>query len=111
MITESIILSATIGAGTSLSGSVRIGSGEVVGLMVPTWDSAAVTFQGSHDDSTFSDVHDSAGVEVSIPASTGNRAFQAPAALKGFEFIKIRSGTSGAAVNQTVAETIQVIVK
>lgn len=105
------IETATIANAASLSDSVEVGSGEVVGLMVPTWTSAEITFQGSHDGTTFSDVHDSAGAEVSIPATTGGRAVQAPAALKGFAFIKIRSGTSGTPVNQGAERLVRVIIK
>lgn len=102
---------ATIANGASLSDSVSVGNGEVVGLIVPTFTSAALTFQGSDDDTTFKDVHDSAGAEVSIPANTGDRAYQAPASLKGFAYIKVRSGTSGTPVNQGAQRLIKVIIK
>ncbi len=103
---------ATIANGAALSDAVVIGVGEIVALDVPTITSAALTFEGSSDGgTTFRDLYDSAQAEVSIAASTGDRYIQAPAALKGVDQIKVRSGTSGTPVNQGAARLIRLIMK
>ena len=83
----------------SLSGACGIGS--IIGLIVPTLVSAALTFQVSLDGTNFYDLYDEAGNEVVIPASTFNRAVAAPLELLEWKYVKVRSGTSAAAVNQT----------
>jgi hypothetical protein len=100
---------ATIAASGSLSDAVIIESGRVVNVAVPTWtDSAAITFQAqAPGGGSWFDVYDELGVEVQIPASTHNRIYSVPA-LAGMYAVKVRSGTAGAAVNQTNAETITV---
>jgi len=97
----------------SLSDSQEVGSGEIAGLAVPTIVSAALTFQGSVDGTTFFDLYDNDGTtETAIGASTGGRFFAAPAALSSVPYLKVRSGTSAAAVNQTSGPiTITVVFK
>lgn len=107
---EAALVPVTIAVGTSLSGGGHIGSATLVGLDVPAITSAALTFQVSIDGTTYREALDSGGTAVSIGATTGNRFFQAPAALAGAPYIKVRSGTSGAPVNQTPAVTITLVV-
>lgn len=102
---------ATIAAAASLSDAIVVGDGEVVGLSVPALDAAALTFQASADGTTYRDLYDSAQVEVSLASSTGGRFIQAPAALKGAAYLKIRSGTSAVPVNQTAQRLIAVVIK
>lgn len=101
----------TIANGASLSDAIEVGESVVVGFQLPTIDNAALSFQGSHDGVTYQNVFDSAQTEVQVAASTGARFVAAPAALNGLPFIKIRSGLSGAPVNQTGQRTIQVVAK
>jgi len=88
---------------TSLSAAGALGDLSVIGLVVPTFDSAALTFQVSTVGTTYYNLYDEAGNEVVIPASTFNRVVAAPLELRGWRFVKVRSGTSAAAVNQTTA--------
>lgn len=94
---------ATIATSGSLSPSVDIEGLTVTGLLVPTATSAAITFQVSKDNSTFFDLFDNASTpaEVKIAAGTHNKAYQAPAALRGWRYMKVRSGISGTAVTQS----------
>lgn len=81
--------------------------------MVTTWTSAAITFQGSNDGVTFYNIYDSTGTEVTIPAAThASRAYELPAAVMNFRFIKIRSGTTASPVTQSSGPyTITVCLK
>jgi hypothetical protein len=82
-----------------------------VGIQLPTFTSAALTFQGSADDVTYVEVVDSSAAAVTYTASTGAVYIKAPADLVGVPYIKVRSGTSGAAVAQGGARTISLVVK
>jgi hypothetical protein len=105
------LLTVTIANGQSLSGAAHIGSATLVGIQLPTITSAALTFQGSADGVTYVEVVDSSAAAVSYGASTGAIYIKAPADLAGVPYIKVRSGTSGAAVAQGAARTITLIVK
>lgn len=102
----------TIANGASLSDAAHIGVGVVVGISLPTITSAAITFQGSHDGATYRDVYNNDGVtETALTASTGARIVDAPAALVGLPYLKVRSGTTATAVNQLAERTVVIIAK
>jgi hypothetical protein len=105
------VQTATIANAASLSDAVDVGEGVVVGFLVPTFTSAALTFQGSDDGITFKDLKDAAAAEVTIVASVGDVFFAAPAALNSAAFIKVRSGTSAAPVAQGAQRLIKVVIK
>jgi hypothetical protein len=105
------VLTATIANGASLSDAIHVGAGTLVGIQLPTITSAALTFQGSHDGTTFAEVVDASGNAVTYQASTGAIYIKAPADLVGVPYVKVRSGTSGAAVAQGAARSISLIVK
>lgn len=105
------VLTVAIANGASLSGAAEIGAGTLIGIQLPTITSAALSFQGSADGVTYVEVVDSTNTAVSFTATTGAIYIKAPADLAGVPFIKVRSGTSGAAVNQGAARTITLVVK
>jgi hypothetical protein len=105
------VLQVTIANGASLSGAAHIGSGTLVGIQLPTLTSAALTFQGSFDGTTYVEVVDSTNTAVTFTATTGAIYIKAPADLVGVPYINVRSGTSGAAVAQGAARVISLIVK
>ncbi len=104
-------LQTTIANGQSLSDAVDVGSGRVLGFNLPTLTAAVLTFQGSDDGVTFANLKDAAGVEVQVSSSTGGIFVTAPAALQAVVFLKIRTGTAGAPVNQGAQRVIGVVVK
>lgn len=71
--------------------------------LVTAWTSAAITFQGCDTlGGTYANIYDATGTEVTIPAAThSGRAYEIPAAVMNFRYIKVRSGTSGSAVTQS----------
>jgi hypothetical protein len=94
------VLTVSIANGASLSNGVQIGAGALVGIILPTFTSAALSFQSSEDGVTYREAFDAAGVAITVAATTGNCSLPAPAALKGAPWLKVRSGTSGAPVTQ-----------
>lgn len=94
---------ALIADGTSISGSVFVGYGLLVGLIVPSgWDSADITLQACPvEGGTFYNVHNKAGdTEETIQAGASRHIWLDPP-MRGFGWIKVRSGTSGSPVNQS----------
>lgn len=105
------IITFTISSGSSLSDAHFIGDRVPLALYVPTIDSAKLTFQASISDSTYYDVYDATNSEAELPATTGDRVFDAPDALRGVNYMKIRSGSSGSAATQSAERTIEVVCK
>ncbi len=102
---------ATISSGQAVSSAVQV-NGKMVGIILPTgWTTAAVTFLGSPDDTTYSPIYD-AGIERTIASAdaVAGRLILLPLPdWLGVKFVKIRSGTNAAAVNQAAARTITIM--
>lgn len=102
---------ATIANGESLSAAIEIDGSAVVGVVMPaSWTAANLTLQASHDDTTFNNVYDELGTEKTVVASTSRYIPLNPADFLGANSIKVRSGTSGTAVNQAAARSVIVVL-
>lgn len=103
---------ATIGTGTSVSGAVDVHGTNLVGIIAPAgWDAAALTMQVSVDGSTWFDLFDTSGAEVSIVVTAGKFIGIPATALSGLDFVRLRSGTTAAAVNQTADRAFTLVSK
>lgn len=104
---------AAIAQSGSLSGMIRIGEKVAVGILMPAaWDAANLTFQGSIDDgANFSNIYDSSGNELTVTAAASRYILLDPTNFVGLTQIKVRSGTSGAAVNQTAARSLTIVTR
>lgn len=102
----------TIANGASLSGALNIASRNFFGIIMPSsWTSASLTFQGSFDGTTYYNLYDEGGNEVTFTVAASRYVIiSTPAKFLGLKKLKIRSGTSGSAVNQGGDRTIGVIV-
>lgn len=104
----------TIANGEALSGVLNVGERVPLLIYMPgTWTSAALTFQVSPDGTTFYDLYDDSGTEVSVASAAvaASRAIYLAGVvslLAGAKFFKIRSGTSGSPVNQGGARSLTV---
>jgi hypothetical protein len=108
------IVPVTIASGTSLSTDGVVDAGKIAAIELPTIDSAALSFQVSFDGVNYRELFNSDGTTATpVSASTGNRIIQAPAALQdaGAVHVKVRSGTSGSAVNQTADRIINLLLR
>lgn len=114
----------TIADSASLSDAARIavpvgreGSfTTLVGIIVPsTWTTAVMSFAaGLTEDGTFYPVYSAAGAEVVTGSITGGTAVWValdPADFAGIPWIKVRSGTSAAAVNQADGDVLTLVTR
>lgn len=104
--------SAVIASAGSVSGTVLCGEGVPVALIMPAaWTAASITFQGSADNSTFNNLYDESGSEITFTVST-SRWVSIPATyFAGIRFLRLRSGTSGVPVAQAADRTITVVTR
>ena len=107
----SVNRTATSANNAALSDSVTIDKSLLLGLVLPgTWTTADLTLQASADGTTFGNVYDAAGTEVTIKAAASRYVTLDPASFAGMKAIKLRSGTSGSPVNQDGERSITVVV-
>ena len=110
---EPQVIEAEIAASGSLSPAVRLPPACYLSaiIMPAAWTAANLTFQGSHEGSTYNDIYDEYGSELVVNAAAATHIVLQPAIWSGTRFLKIRSGTTGTPVNQAAARTIQLIVR
>lgn len=100
---------AVISIGTSLSAEIILGGNVFVGLYMPaTWTAAAITYSVSFDGATFHDMFKD-GSEYTTSAGAGQYIPIAYQDFMGVRRIRLRSGTSGAPVNQGGERSIQMV--
>ena len=106
------VINATIATGTSLSAEIALGAKQLVGIAMPAgWDAADLTFQVSVDGgTTFLEMQTTAAA-VDYKAAASQYIAVDPAIWRGINLIKVRSGTSGAAVNQTADRVLGLVIK
>ena len=102
----------TILINASISDSVDLKGGRLCGILMPAaWTAATVSFEGSDDDSSFFEVGDGTA-EISLTAAAGWIISIPDGTLDGCgKYVKIRSGTSVAPVNQLAERTVALLVR
>lgn len=102
-----------IANGTSLSAGIPLGAKTLVGLgMSAAWTAAALTFQVSQDGgTTWLELVDTTGAAISFTVAAGTAMAVTPASWRSINMIKVRSGTSGAPVNQGADRTLTLAVR
>jgi hypothetical protein len=104
-------LPVSIVINTSLSVAVQVMGGLLAVIEMPAaWDAANLTFQSSGDGVNYFNVYDELGTEVTVTAAASRRIRLDPTQWAGVQYLKLRSGTAGAAVNQTAARTLYIEV-
>ena len=105
-------LTATIANGVALAGAVELGGSALVGIQMPAaWTAANLTAQISVDGTTYQDMYDDEGNEVTITAAASRFIQLIPSEWAGVHYIKLRSGTTGTPVNQGAARTLTLVVR
>lgn len=113
-------LRCTIANGQSLSGvaqssfapAVSIGDMVVYGIIMPaSWTAAALTMQLTDDNSTFRNVFDAGGSEVTFVVDASRHVLVPPSVYISGKGIKVRSGTSTVPVNQGADREIALLVR
>lgn len=111
------LVPVSIGAGASLSAEVNVNDKRIVGIQMPAgWDAASITFaaltrQSAAGVATFGLVQEQGGAEVTVttPAADEYVAINGQV-LVALGRVKVRSGTSGAPVNQTAQRDFFLVV-
>lgn len=113
-------LDVTIAENTSLSAAFTVregvhpqGSCTPTAIIMPaSWTPASLTFQVSVDGTTFQDLYDEYGSEVTVTAAASRTIRLTAADWWGVGLsIKVRSGTSAAVVNQTAARALKIVCR
>ncbi len=104
---------ATIADGQSLSGAIDCGGMVPVGVLAPAanWTTAALSFQGSRDGSTYINVHDDGGEYTTGNIAAGGGCSLTKDVFRMWRYIKVRSGTSGAAVAQAGGDVVTLVME
>lgn len=99
----------TIANGQSLSSSVETKGLYLAGISTPSaWTTASLSFQGSVDNTTYNNVYDNGGTEITATVDA-NRFITFANPIGPCPYLKIRSGTASTPVNQG-AERILTLV-
>ncbi len=105
-------VTATIASGASLSGAADLGTGRLVGLIMPAaWTTAAITFQGSADGANYFDLYDD-NIERAIASGSAlaSRFIALPIAdWLMIRSVKLRSGSSASPVPQGADRAITLV--
>jgi hypothetical protein len=104
----------TVSSGDSVSTVFSVPGGYTIcGLEMPTaWTSAAsITLQSSLDGTTFMNLYDMFGSEVTIVADASRTILLNSGDLWSCRYVKLRSGTSGTPVLQGADRVIKVIIR
>lgn len=98
----------TIANGANLSSAVNFNlfQDDIKGMrlfaivMPSSWTTANLTFQASHDGSTYNNVYDQNGTELVVTAAASRFIYLDPTIFPAIQWLKVRSGTSSSPVNQ-----------
>ncbi len=107
-----VTATATIANGAALSPAVDLTAYTLVAIQLPSsWTAAGLTFQAAHDNQNFGNLYDKNG-EYLFSAVDANRYLICdPSAFAGIRYLKIRSGTGAAPVNQGAERTITLVLR
>lgn len=97
----------TIANGASLSDAEDVRGLLLVGITMPAaWTAADLSFQASADGTTYNDAYDADGNELVVQAAASRYIAIGDMAFQGVAYIKVRSGTTGAAQAQGAARLV-----
>ena len=102
----------TIANAAALSGAVSIGGEALVGIQMPAaWTAADLTMQAAVDETTYNDVYQDDGTELTFQADASRWIAIDPKYTLGIQDFKLRSGTTATPVNQGAARTLILITR
>lgn len=101
-----------IAANASLSNAIQLSGRAVAGIFIPsTWTTANLTFQASPDGVSWSEVYDVGNNETTYQVTAGAFCSGSPSDFVGLNWLKIRSGTLAAPVNQALLAALIVMLR
>jgi hypothetical protein len=112
------VVLATIPNGASVSNAIdsQRGIRSFLGVQMPAgWTAASITFEVSHDSTTWSQLYAPGFGVVTVAAADGAAADLAfslnPAFFAGWSFVRVRSGTTAAPVTQDAERVLRVLTR
>lgn len=108
-----IVTSVQIALGAALSTQIDLGTARLARIVVPAgWDAADLTVRSSPDGvaNNYFDLYDSFGTEYTIKAAASRSILVPLADFISIRYLQLRSGKAAAAVNQTAARTLTLIL-
>jgi cobalamin biosynthesis protein CbiG len=106
-------ITATIALDGSLSAAVDLAGLVPVRIDMPAaWTTAVITVQVSTDNSSFRNLFTATGTEYSVTTAASRAVLIAPVDGVAWQrYVKIRSGTAGAAVTQTAERKVTLVCR
>jgi hypothetical protein len=109
-------ITTTIANAASLSGEISLDSWTVEAIIMPAaWTTANLTFQAAEaSGGTYNNLYNDGGNEVTVTAAVDryiSLVGDDKDSLATARWLKIRSGTSGTAVNQGAERTIRLVLR
>lgn len=103
---------ATIAASGSLSAAVDLAGCTLCRISMPSaWTTANLTFSVSYDGTTYNDLYDQYGTEVTVTAAASRTIYLPPSEWAGIRFVKVRSGTSATPVTQEAERALILVTR
>lgn len=100
-------ITATILSGASVSNDLDLGNARLGRIAMPAaWTAADITLQTSHNNLNWNNLFDKDGSEYRIIAASGRSMLIPLVDMLSVRYLRIRSGTSSAAVNQAADRTL-----
>ncbi|MDR3418682.1 MAG: hypothetical protein P4L83_21120 [Nevskia sp.] len=110
MPTITAVNTASIALGASVSGAVQLNGQALRSIAMPSgWDAAVLTFQASEDGANWLDLYDENGAVVTLQTAAARRLKLPHGLIDSINWLRVRSGTPGATVTQTVQRDLVLI--
>lgn len=106
-------LAFTIANGESLSNAMQLNGLMAEAIVMPAaWTAAVLTFAAAEEEAgTYLPLVDAAGVQIQLVVAASQRIVLPLGLVRGHNWLKLRSGTSGAAQNQGGARTLTLLAR
>jgi hypothetical protein len=104
-------VTATIDINQSISADIDLGLMRLGRIAMPgTWVAADLTFQTSHNGADWNNLYDKDGAEYTVKAAASRSMLIPLSDMLSVRYLRIRSGTSAAPVNQTASRTLTLVL-
>jgi hypothetical protein len=102
------LITATIASGQTVGSAVDLGTKRLFAIVTPAaLTSTAMTFQASHDGTTYNAVYDDAGTQLSYTVAASRYiAITSPAKWIGVRYLKLVGGSAEGGTRSIVLVTV-----
>ncbi len=113
IVSPSDVIPAMILNGQASTAPLNLGGLRLFGIVMPAlWTPACLTFRTSFDNgASWFDLYDANGNELSVITGVSRFIAIDPVNFAAIHMIRLRSGTSGASVNQSQDAVLQLVLR